>query len=502
MMGTNKVLAVTACLSFVNMAAGDGCYCSCCKWVWCDDCQQGCCQGTRCSTPNCHSQDDKEKDLEREFDSFVKRFGKTYKDAAETKARFEAFKDNHHYIVSENAKNKTYQLEVNEFADMSVHEFGLTHFGLQQQASLWGDLPHLGTHRYSGALLPDAVDWTTKGAVTNVKNQGQCGSCWSFSATGALEGAWQIKTGNLVSLSEQQLVDCSKKNHGCQGGNMELAFTYEEGVNVCTEKSYPYEAKNGICKQSSCVTGIPKGGVTGFKDVTVDDEQALMEAVSQQPVSVAIEADQRAFQLYKTGILSSTCGNQLDHGVLAVGYGEEQGTKYWKVKNSWGSVWGDAGYVKIFRGKRGSGECGIKANPSYPIVSGSPGPSPGPTPPTPGPSPGPPPASSHYEKPPCQSDEVAVQIQGASGEVCAPKCTSSACPTDVPEGTRAKPQCALEDTSTGDKYCALTCFLGGCPSGAKCVHPGAQIRGLCLYPVSATGEKREVQLTNRDILSV
>merc|ERR1712217_252615 len=152
---------------------------------------------------------------------------------------------------------------------------------------------------------------------------------------------------------------------------MDFAFKYEEGGELCTESSYPYQAKSGICKQSSCAVGIPKGGVTGFKDVTADDEQALMEALSQQPVSVAIEADQKAFQLYKTGILSKTCGDKLDHGVLAVGYGVDQGTKYWKVKNSWGPGWGDEGYVKILRGKDGGGECGIKLDASYPVVAPS-----------------------------------------------------------------------------------------------------------------------------------
>merc|ERR1712087_599460 len=136
-----------------------------------------------------------------------------------------------------------------------------------------------GTHEYSGALLADSVDWVTKGAVTPIKNQGQCGSCWSFSTTGALEGAWQISTNKLVSLSEEQLVECSKQNNGCQGGSMDLAFSYEEGVNVCTENSYPYTSgggSSGSCKASSCTTGIPRGGVTGYKDVA-RSEQGLMD---------------------------------------------------------------------------------------------------------------------------------------------------------------------------------------------------------------------------------
>merc|ERR1712080_44130 len=203
-----------------------------------------------------------------------------------------------------------------------------------------------------------------------VKNQGQCGSCWSFSTTGALEGAWEIATGKLVSLSEQQFVDCDTKDSGCQGGLMDYAFAYAEKNAICTESSYKYTATDGTCKASTCTTGIPKGGVTGFKDVAADDEQALMDAVAQQPVSIAIEADKSVFQLYASGVLTGRCGSSLDHGVLAVGYGTESGQAYWKVKNSWGSSWGDEGYVKIFRGKSGAGECGILAGPpSYPVVS-------------------------------------------------------------------------------------------------------------------------------------
>lgn len=417
----------------------------------------------------------------REFEDYVQRYGKTYVDEAERLARFEAFQMNYAVVVAGNAKNLGYELDLNEFADMSADEFALTHFGYKRPAEQGlSGLPHLGTHTYSGGALPTSVDWTAKGAVSPVKNQGQCGSCWAFSSTGALEGAWQIATGKLVSLSEQQLVDCATNgNAGCNGGDMDAAFKYEESANACTESSYPYLAKNGICKAGSCTAGIPKGGVTGYKDVTPDDEQALMEAVAQQPVSVAIEADQMSFQLYKGGVLSKTCGDKLDHGVLVVGYGVDSGTKYWKVKNSWGPTWGEEGYVRIYRGKTGPGECGIKSAPTYPVVTGAPGPAPGPSPPSPPPPPSP---TSHYEKPPCQSDEVDVEIQGMSGEVCSAKCTDAPCPTDTPEGTSAMPSCALEDSSSGDKYCALTCLAGGCPSGAKCMHSGGQMIGICLYP--------------------
>merc|ERR1712070_847208 len=158
-----------------------------------------------------------------------------------------------------------------------------------------------GTHKYEGETLADSVDWTTKGAVTPVKNQGQCGSCWSFSTTGSLEGAWEVATGKLVSLSEQQFVDCDKRDSGCSGGLMDTAFQYAEANALCTEESYAYHAKAGKCSTSACTVGIPKGAVKGFKDVEPDNKQALMSARNQQPVSIAIEADKMVFQLYRSG---------------------------------------------------------------------------------------------------------------------------------------------------------------------------------------------------------
>merc|ERR1711988_505461 len=180
------------------------------------------------------------------------------------------------------------------------------------------------------------------GAVTPVKNQGQCGSCWAFSTVGGLEGAWEIGTGTLTSMSEQQLVDCSKANLGCNGGSMGSGFQFEEGVNVATESSYPYTARDGSCKSSGYTTAIPRGGVTGYKSVG-QSTNSLKSALQTGPVSVAIEADQMSFQMYSGGVLSSGCGTNLDHGVLAVGYDSNS----FKVKNSWGKSWGNNGYVQI-----------------------------------------------------------------------------------------------------------------------------------------------------------
>lgn len=302
------------------------------------------------------------------FQHFKEDYGKSYASTVEEEQRFLIFKDNVNFAHETNAANYSFRLGVTEYADQTADEFGETHFGMRIPDKQWGDLPNLGIHEYKGEPLADSVDWNAKGAVTPVKNQGQCGSCWSFSTTGSLEGAWEIATKKLVSISEQQFVDCDKVDSGCSGGLMDSAFKYAEANALCTEESYPYKGVGGTCQATSCTVGVPKGDVVGFKDVPADNKEAMMSAIAQQPVSIAIEADKRVFQLYKTGVLQSLCGSSLDHGVLAVGYGTESGTDYWLVKNSWGPTWGAEGFIKLLRGKGGAGECGLLKQASYPVV--------------------------------------------------------------------------------------------------------------------------------------
>ncbi len=280
--------------------------------------------------------------------------------------RFHNFVDNVNFIFKNNLKNNTYTLGFNEFTDLSPDEFS-NNFKFKYE-KLFGN--SCSPMKFERIDVPTNVDWRSKDAVTPVKNQGQCGSCWSFSTTGAVEGANSISKGSLISLSEQELVDCSRKygNMGCRGGLMDNAFEYIIDNGLCTENDYPYTGKDDSCVSDKCNSVVT---LTNCFDVTSQNELALKEAVSKQPVSVAIEADTRTFQLYSDGVITSeSCGTNLDHGVLVVGYGEENNTPYWLVKNSWGPSWGDNGYVKIARSDNEStkGVCGIAMQPSYPQI--------------------------------------------------------------------------------------------------------------------------------------
>jgi C1A family cysteine protease len=318
-----------------------------------------------------------EADHATAFQGWKKEFGKTYPSLEEEAERFSVFLENWEKINTMNQQGKSYKLRLNQFGDLREGDEFRTYVhghsgsckmkrGIRERTQM-NPVP---VSKLVGAI-PVSIDWTTQGVVTPVKNQGQCGSCWAFSATGSIESRYAIAHSQLNSLSEQQLVDCSDAygNMGCNGGLMDYAFKYVMASGgLCTEAEYPYTGVDGSCKASTC--GTKYDPIGSYADVTPDNEADLQASVAQGPVSVAIEADQFAFQFYSGGILNGECGTNLDHGVLAVGYGSQDGQDYWKVKNSWGTSWGEEGYVLICRdcNKNGAeGECGIDMEPSYPI---------------------------------------------------------------------------------------------------------------------------------------
>jgi cathepsin L len=292
------------------------------------------------------------------FTRWVEQHGKTY-EHEQFFGHYNTFKANLDFIVEHNSFNRSYTLAMNKFGDLTSEQFKGTYCGYVARERNEEPVSFNG--------IPEAsIDWIAKGAVTPVKDQGQCGSCWAFSATGAIEGAVQIKTSKLTSVSEQQLVDCagSEGNQGCNGGLMDYAFQWViKNGGIASETDYPYTARDGSCKQKTSVSTI-----TAFKDFPSRNEQALLDATNLGPVSIAVEADKSVFQFYHDGVLDNpACGTSLDHGILVTGYDTDAASKkdFWNVKNSWGSSWGKNGYIKLVRNKN---QCGISLAASYVVA--------------------------------------------------------------------------------------------------------------------------------------
>ncbi|KAK9011888.1 hypothetical protein V6N11_039963 [Hibiscus sabdariffa] len=313
--------------------------------------------------------------MHRRHQQWMARFGRVYNDDNERQKRFNIFKHNVARIDSFNdANGHPYKLAVNQFADLTSHEFSASRNGFKGHlcSSNNNKATAFKYHNLTLSALPSSVDWRMKGAVTPIKDQGQCGCCWAFSAVAAMEGVTKLTTGKLISLSEQELVDCDTKgdDHGCQGGFMDDAFQFIlKNKGLTTESNYPYMGVDGTCNTNEEANHAAT--INGFEDVPPNSEDALQKAVANQPVSVAIDAGGFEFQFYSNGVFTGSCGTQLDHGVTVVGYGEDgDGTKYWLVKNSWGNSWGEEGYVRMQRDVDAKeGLCGIAMQASYPTAS-------------------------------------------------------------------------------------------------------------------------------------
>ncbi len=319
---------------------------------------------------------------------------------------FENWLDNDKFIEFTNSRNLTYTLGHNAYSGMNTEEFSEfmgfkanSDFLTKGDGFLRGSVP---TVQQGDVLdlsaLPASVDWRSKGAVSAVRNQQSCGSCWAFSGTSTIESAVAIKTGNLYDLSEQQSVSCAGLkygNLGCNGGMYNNLWNFaKDNSGICSETAYPYTSGNG--DTGSCVkTCTPVAGtkVSSYVTVTPQSDAALMTALTVEPVSIAIEADTKSFQLYQKGIYSDFEGcnansktkgansqPNIDHAVVLVGYGSQNGQDYYILRNSWGTTWGDvsettngvsnAGYMLIARGSQYGpwGMCGVLYEPMYPVV--------------------------------------------------------------------------------------------------------------------------------------
>ncbi|XP_019174059.1 PREDICTED: ervatamin-B-like [Ipomoea nil] len=303
--------------------------------------------------------------------NWMARHGRSYKNEVERAKRFRIFKENVEFIENFNkATNQSYKLGINQFTDLTKEEFRATLLNEEKSTPLPKPSKPASFLNESLAQVPNSLDWRERGAVTDIKNQGTCGCCWAFAVVAAVEGITKIRTGKLISLSEQQLLDCDRNSNGCGGGIRTEAFQFvKDNGGLVTESNYPYEGAQESCNTQNL--GTRAATITGYQEVEAS-ESSLLAAVTNQPVSAGISLDGGLFHHYSSGVFTGNngdCGSGSRHAITIIGYGtSDDGKDYWLVKNSWGTSWGENGYMRMARGINSDGVCGVNTRASYPTA--------------------------------------------------------------------------------------------------------------------------------------
>nr|BAW35427.1 cysteine protease [Drosera adelae] len=308
-----------------------------------------------------------EPSMVKRHEEWMVQHRRTYKDNVEKERRFQIFQKNVNLIEAHNKKNKSYSLSVNQFADLTDEEFEKMYASAKVPESRHSNSQRT-PFKYEGyTSVPASINWVTMGAVTPIRNQGTCGSCWAFAAIATVESLTWIKTGKSYDLSEQQIVDCDRygKDRGCNGGYADGAYNWIiNNRGVTTEASYPYVGY----QQYYCYRAQSAVTIKGYQFVPNNSERAMQQAVANQPIAVYVESKGYNFKYYSGGLFTGQCGTATDHVVAVVGYGTTtDGYPYWLIKNSWGTGWGENGYMRMLRNVNDPrGLCGIALYPTYP----------------------------------------------------------------------------------------------------------------------------------------